>query len=65
MPLFEDLDAFLTTVKCEGPKLDKTLPQVMDEPDQSLLSPSKLLSEKGNTNTILELVLICLRLDYK
>jgi hypothetical protein len=57
-PLFEDLDALLTTVKSEGPKLAKALPQVMDDPDQCLLSPSKLLSEKGNTSRILEPVLI-------
>jgi hypothetical protein len=63
-PFLEALVALLTTVKSEGPKLAKALPQVMGEPDQCLLSPSRLLSEKGNTSRMLEPVLIRLRTHH-
>jgi len=62
------LDSFFTTTNSEVPKLAKTSPQVTDQPDQRLVSPSKLLSEKENTNIISETVprsLILIRLRNK
>lgn len=69
LPSFEGvLDSFFTTTNSEVPKLAKTSPQVIDQPDQRLVSPSQLLSEKENTNRISETVprsTILIRLPYK